>query len=119
MSIAESEPLIGSEEIPQDDVGEGEDVQYILEGNFSERVAEHPLENIDIDRLLVERLGEFGWYQKVRQILCQFFLTCRPFSSSPDQLPAGVSAGGPDGWHYPGLRVHRVCPPPQMLHSRM
>ena len=68
MSNAESEPLIQSEEIPQDDVGE--EVQYILEGNFSERVAEHPLENIDIDRLLVERLGEFGWYQKVRQKCC-------------------------------------------------
>ena len=72
MSNAESEPLIQSEEVPQDDVGE--EVQYILEGNFSERVSEHPLENIDIDRLLVERLGEFGWYQKVRQILFYSFL---------------------------------------------
>mgnify|MGYP001412149304 FL=1 len=60
----ESEPLIQSEEIPQDEVDE--EVQYVLEGNFSERVAEHPLENLDIDRLLVERLGEFGWYQKVK-----------------------------------------------------
>ena len=68
MSNAESEPLIQSEEIPQDD--DGEEVQYILEGNSSERVADHPLENIDIDRLLVERLGEFGWYQKVKDKCC-------------------------------------------------
>ena len=60
----EAEPLIQSEEIPQDEVDE--EVQHVLEGNFSERVAEHPLENLDIDRLLVERLGEFGWYQKVK-----------------------------------------------------
>ena len=68
MSNMESEPLIQSEEIPQDDVDE--EVEYVLEGNFSDRVAEHPLENLDIDRLLVERLGEFGWYQKVKSHHC-------------------------------------------------
>ena len=67
ISNMESEPLIHSEEIPQDDVDE--EVQYVLEGNFSERVAEHSLENLDIDRLLVDRLGEFGWYQKVNSII--------------------------------------------------
>ena len=63
MSNVESEPLIQSEEIPEDDVGE--EVQNLLEEKFSDRVPEHSLENLDIDRLLVERLGEFGWYQKV------------------------------------------------------
>ena len=60
----ESEPLIQTEENPQDEVEE--EVEYVLEGKFSDRVAaEHSLANLDIDRLLVERLGEFGWYQKV------------------------------------------------------
>ena len=63
MSNVESEPLIQSEEIPENDVGE--EVQNILEEKFSDRVPGHSLENLDIDRLLVERLGEFGWYQKV------------------------------------------------------
>ena len=63
MSNVESEPLIQSEEIPEDDVGE--EVQNLLEEKFSDRVPEHSLENLDVDRLLVERLGEFGWYQKV------------------------------------------------------
>ena len=107
----ESEPLIQSEEIPQDDVDE--EVEYVLEGNFSDRVAEHPLENLDIDRLLVERLGEFGWYQKVESHHC--FILTRILLFLADQLPAGLSAGCPDCGHHPGQRVHRVCPPPPML----
>ena len=64
MSNVESEPIIQSEEIPEDDVDE--EVQNVLKEKFSDRVPEHSLENLDIDRLLVERLGEFGWYQKVK-----------------------------------------------------
>ena len=65
MSHSESEPLIQTEEFSENEIEQDDEIEYVLEGKFSERVTEHPLENLDIDRLLVERLGEFGRYQKV------------------------------------------------------
>jgi len=42
-------------------------------------LVEHPLENLDLDKLMVEKLGDFGRYQKMI-----YFLVC---------LPAALTAG--------------------------
>ena len=49
----------------------------------SDSLLEHPLANLDVDRVLVEKLGEFGRYQKF-----VYILVCLPAA-----LTAGITLG--------------------------
>ena len=71
----ETEPLVG-------DYSPGEMAQNADENQQStdeSALIEESLANLDLDKLLVERLGEFGRYQKLI-----YFLIC---------LPAALTAG--------------------------
>ena len=71
----ETEPLVGDSE-SQGEMSEEETNQQTRD---QASLVESPLVNLDLDKLLTERLGEFGRYQKII-----YFLIC---------LPAALTAG--------------------------
>ena len=72
----ETQPLVSNDSEMAEDSAESSTIPR-TEGETS--LIEDPLASIDLDKLLVERLGEFGRYQKLI-----YFLVC---------LPAALTAG--------------------------
>lgn len=79
----ETEPLVN--DFSDEDVTDNEeDVNNDSEEDEKdEYITEHPLANLDVDKLLVERLGEFGRYQQLT-----YLLVCLPAA-----LTAGITLG--------------------------
>ena len=79
----ETQPLLVSNDSPEELTGEM--TEDLAESSNSPRtdgetsLIEDPLASIELDKLLVERLGEFGRYQKL-----VYFMVC---------LPAALTAG--------------------------
>ena len=77
----ETQPLVGGDSLGEmtdtEDLEESSNIRQTTDGGAS--LIEDPLASLDLDKLLVEKLGEFGRYQKLI-----YFLIC---------LPAALTAG--------------------------